>query len=95
MEDDMRSRLEELEKKRARLMQSGGLPAIEKQHNQGKLTARERIDKLLDSDSFVEFDLWAVPRKTGFDVDQRELPGETGVLGFSPTGLIIVPPPLP
>ncbi len=82
MEDDMRSRLEELEKRRARLMQSGGLPAIEKQHNQGKLTARERIDKLLDPGSFVEFDLWAIPRKTGFDIDRRELPGDGVITGY-------------
>ncbi len=82
MEDDMRSRLEELEKKRARLTQGGGLPAIEKQHAQGKLTARERIGKLLDTGSFVEFDLWALSRKTGFDIDQREFPGDGVITGY-------------
>jgi len=82
MEDNMRSRLEELEKRRSHLKQGGGSTAIEKQHAAGKLTARERIDKLLDPDSFVEFDLWALPRKTGFDVDQRELAGDGVITGY-------------
>jgi len=55
--DDMRKKLEELEQRRASLTQGGGSAQIEKQHQRGKLTARERIAKLLDPGTFVELDL--------------------------------------
>jgi len=46
--------LDELEKKRTRALEMGGAEKIKKQHDGGKLTARERIDRLLDPDSFLE-----------------------------------------
>ena len=55
----MSSRFSDLDQKRRELLLGGGAEKIEKQHRQGKLTARERLGLLLDPDSFVEFGLWA------------------------------------
>lgn len=79
---DMRQKLEELAQRRANLTQGGGPNQVERQHQKGKLTARERIAMLLDPDSFVELDLWAKSRMTGFDIDERELPGDGVVTGY-------------
>ena len=79
---DMKDRLEELSQRRAALMQGGGPRAVERQHRRGKLTARERLDILLDPDTFVELDLWAKPRITGFEIDGREPPGDGVITGF-------------
>ena len=79
---DMQDRLEELSQRRAALMQGGGPRAVERQHRRGKLTARERLDIFLDPDTFVELDLWAKPRITGFEIDGRELPGDGVITGF-------------
>jgi len=79
---DMREKLRELEERRAHLMQGCGPSAIEKQHKKGKLTARERLALLLDPGSFVELGLWAKPRMTGFDIDERELPGDGVITGY-------------
>ncbi len=77
--------IEEVEAKRKSLMQGGGAKAIERQHSRGKYTARERVELLLDEGSFTEFDLWRKPRITGYDIDQRELPGDGVITG---SGLI-------
>ena len=79
---DMREKLEELAQRRSALMQGGGAKAIARQHARGKLTARERIELFLDPGTFVELDLWAKPRMTGFDIDERELPGDGVITGF-------------
>ncbi len=55
----MSSRFSDLDQRRRELLLGGGAERIEKQHRQGKLTARERLGLLLDPDSFVEFGLWA------------------------------------
>jgi len=78
----MRERLDELNERREALQQGGGAKAVERQHARGKLTARERIIILLDPGTFMELDLWAKPRMTGFDIDQRELPGDGVITGF-------------
>ena len=46
--------MDELEEKRARALQMGGTEKVERQHDRGKFTARERIDRLLDPDTFLE-----------------------------------------
>jgi acetyl-CoA carboxylase carboxyltransferase component len=78
----MRDKLEELAQRRAFLTQGGGSREVERQHKRGKLTARERITMFLDPASFGELDLWAKPRTTGFDIDERELPGDGVVSGY-------------
>jgi len=63
-------------------VQSGGGPKeIEKQRSQGKKTARERIDLLLDKGSFHEFDFFAISRCLDFGMDQRRVPGDGVITG--------------
>jgi len=59
-----------------------GKDAIEKQHKRGKLTARERIDKLLDPGSFVELDEHVEHRCTLFGMEDRKFPGDGVVTGY-------------
>ena len=61
--------LAELEAKRERARLGGGQKRIDAQHAKGKLTARERIDLLLDNDSFEEWDMFVEHRCTDFDMD--------------------------
>jgi acetyl-CoA carboxylase carboxyltransferase component len=55
--------------------------AAEKQHNRGKLTARERIEALLDPDSFIELDAFAVHRSSNFGLDKRKPLGDGVITG--------------
>ncbi len=79
---DMRELLKKLEENRKRLEPGGGPADIEKQHNRGKLTAWERIQKLYDPGTFQEIGIWTQPMKTGFDIDQRELPRDSVIVGY-------------
>lgn len=79
----MLKKIREIEERKQRLLQMGGPKAIEKQHKAGKLTARERIDKLVDQGTFQEINLWISAIKTGFDIDEKELPGDAIVTGFA------------
>ena len=75
-------RLDELSRRRAQIEQGGGEKRIERQHSAGKLTARERIHKLLDEDSFVEIDAFVTHRATAFGMEKTEAPGEGVVTGY-------------
>jgi acetyl-CoA carboxylase carboxyltransferase component len=77
--DDLVFNLEE-KKKAIRGTEDKG--AIEKQHAKGKLTARERIDILLDPSSFQEFDLFVKTRSTYFDLDKKNIPSDGVVTGI-------------
>jgi acetyl-CoA carboxylase carboxyltransferase component len=68
--------------RRSHLLQGGGAKEVDRQHQQGKLTARERLARLFDEGTFQEIDLWIRPIKTGFDIDQRDLPGDAVITGF-------------
>lgn len=59
----------------------GGLDRIQKQHEAGKMTARERIEMLLDKGTFVEMDKLAVHRCTNFGMDKNHIPGDGVVSG--------------
>lgn len=78
--------LKNLEEKRTKLELGGGLEQIEKQHKLKKLTARERINLLLDQNSFTEFDLWLKNRCQDFNFPQQEFPGEGAVTGWGSVG---------
>jgi len=78
----MRKRIKELEARRLKLQQGGGPKEIERQHKRGKLTARERVNAFVDKDSFRESELWAKARKTGFDIDDRDFPGDGVITGY-------------
>ncbi|MDO4581061.1 MAG: carboxyl transferase domain-containing protein [Bacillota bacterium] len=76
------AKLEKLAAKREEVMLGGGEKKIEKQHQQGKMTARERIDALLDEGSFVELDQFVIHRGTEFGMDKTGAPGEGVVTGY-------------
>ncbi|HOA05990.1 MAG TPA: acyl-CoA carboxylase subunit beta [Candidatus Fermentibacter daniensis] len=75
-------KVEKLLKQREKAQEGGGLDRIEKQHALGKLTARERIELLLDEGSFEEFDMFVSHRCTNFGIDSRHFPGDGVVTGY-------------
>ena len=70
-----------LRKKRERIELGGGQERIDKQHAAGKLTARERVEKLVDRDSFQEIGLFAQHRATYFGMADKEMPADGVVTG--------------
>lgn len=70
-----------LRQKRNRILEGGGADRVKKQHESGKLTARERIDLLLDPGTFQEENVFVSHRNTGFGLDKQELPGDGVVTG--------------
>ncbi|MEN2974443.1 MAG: acyl-CoA carboxylase subunit beta [Candidatus Caldarchaeales archaeon] len=74
--------INELNDMRRKALIGGGLEAIEKQHQAGKLTARERINILLDKDSFIELDAFMMHRATEFGMDKRKVLGDGIVTGL-------------
>ncbi|MDQ0317639.1 acyl-CoA carboxylase subunit beta [Amorphus orientalis] len=78
----MKEILGELEARRAVARLGGGEARIEAQHKRGKLTARERLEILLDENSFEEFDMFVEHRCTDFGMDQTKYPGDGVVTGW-------------
>ena len=78
----MQAILEELERKRALARMGGGQARIERQHAKGKLTARERIDVLLDPGSFEEYDTFVAHRCTDFGMQDDRPMGDGVVTGW-------------
>jgi methylmalonyl-CoA carboxyltransferase 12S subunit len=74
-------KIRELEDKRAHLKDGGGKDRLEKQRKTGKLTARERVDRLVDSGTFQEIGLFAKHRATLFGMADKELPADGVVTG--------------
>ena len=74
--------IEQLERKRAAARLGGGEKRIAAQHNKGKLTARERIELLLDEGTFEEWDMFVEHRCTDFGMDDNEIPGDGVVTGY-------------
>jgi acetyl-CoA/propionyl-CoA carboxylase carboxyl transferase subunit len=72
----------ELKEQREQIMQGGGPKRIETQHAKGKLTARERISRLLDEGSFQEIDAYVTHRHSDFAMDEQRYPGDSVVVGF-------------
>ncbi|MEM8930138.1 MAG: acyl-CoA carboxylase subunit beta [Acidobacteriota bacterium] len=72
----------ELERRHAAARLGGGQARIDKQHAAGKLTARERIDLLLDGGSFVELDALVTHRCTDFGMERQKIPGDGVVSGY-------------
>ncbi|MDI3534266.1 MAG: methylmalonyl-CoA decarboxylase subunit alpha, partial [Thermosediminibacterales bacterium] len=75
-------KINELYERRKKIEQGGGQKRIEKQHKSGKLTARERLEKLLDEGSFKEIDAFVTHRSTDLGMDKVEAPGEGVVTGY-------------
>jgi len=74
--------IEELEQRRERARLGGGLARIDSQHKRGKLTARERLELLLDEDSFEEYDMFVEHRCTDFGMEENKVPGDGVVTGW-------------
>ena len=77
----MQDRIEVLRQRRERIVAGGGHARIDKQHSQGKLTARERIAELTDPGSFRETGMFAEHRATLFGMDGADLPADGVVTG--------------
>src|SRR5689334_13865337 len=78
----MREKLELLEKRRAESELGGGQKRLKAQHEKGKLSARERLDLLLDEGSFVELDRFVVHRSTDFGLEGEKYYGDGVVTGY-------------
>ncbi|MDJ0955276.1 MAG: acyl-CoA carboxylase subunit beta [Arenicellales bacterium] len=78
----MQEIIRQLEEKRAAARRGGGQERIEKQHGKGKLTARDRIDLLLDESSFEEWDMFVEHRCTDFGMADQQIPGDGVVTGY-------------
>src|SRR6476619_4024722 len=78
----MKDVLDELERRRAEARLGGGQARIDAQHKRGKLTARERIDLLLDECSFEEFDMYVEHTCTDFGMEKQKVPGDGVVTGW-------------
>ena len=75
-------RVEELRRRKDAAKVGGGAERIEQQHAKGKLTARERVDLLLDPGTFVETDLFVEHRASDFGMDKRRIAGDGVVTGY-------------
>ncbi|MEN6414313.1 MAG: carboxyl transferase domain-containing protein [Veillonellales bacterium] len=78
----VQEKIQDLKAKQAKIMQGGGTKKVEKQHARGKLTARERITKFFDEDTFVELDQLVAHRCTNFGMSAKEIPAEGVVTGY-------------
>src|SRR5438552_12980342 len=77
----MREKLELLERRIAESEQGGGDKRVKAQHAKGKLSARERLELLLDQGSFVELDRFVVHRSSDFGLDEQRIYGDGVVTG--------------
>src|ERR1051325_1912485 len=77
----IKSKLEALRERSVQAEQGGGTARVEKQHEAGKMTARERIEFLLDEGTFEEFDKLVVHRSRDFGLDKQLYPGDGVVTG--------------
>ncbi len=78
----MEDSIEELRELREEATKGGGEERIEKQHERGKMTARERIDYFLDEDTFTEFDQFRTHDCHNFDMEDEEFLGDGVVTGY-------------
>jgi methylmalonyl-CoA carboxyltransferase large subunit len=86
MADTMKAKVEELQRRRAQVMLGGGADKLDKHRASGKLTARERIEALVDPNSFQETGLFARHRATLFGMDGKDMPADGVVTGAAAIG---------
>ena len=77
----MKRIIKELEARRSAARGGGGQRRIDAQHKKGKLTARERLELLLDPGSFEEYDMFVEHRSSDFGMDGKRIPGDGVVTG--------------
>ena len=76
------NKLEDLRRRKEKIRLGGGEERIQKQHEKGKLTARERLHLLFDEGTFVELDAFVKHRCVNFGMEKKEAPGEGVVTGY-------------
>ena len=76
------NRLADLERLKEASRQGGGAERVEAQHKRGKLTARERLDILLDEGSFEEMDALVTHRSNEFGLEKQRIPSDSVVTGY-------------
>ncbi|NRB12316.1 MAG: methylmalonyl-CoA carboxyltransferase, partial [Candidatus Thalassarchaeum sp.] len=74
-------RIEDLRRRKTQAETGGGQARVTAQHAKGKMTARERVERLLDEDSFMEVDTLVEHRCRDFDMDRNVIPGDGVVCG--------------
>ncbi len=74
--------IEELKQKKQKVVQGGGEKRVAAQHSKGKMTARERLEILLDEGSFIEVGMFVKHRCTDFGMDEVDAPGEGVITGY-------------
>ena len=79
----MKEKINQLKKLREEAQKGGGVDKIKAQHEKGKLTARERIDLLVDEGSFSEIDMFVKHRTSDFNLDKQKILGDGVVTGFA------------
>ncbi|HVV46694.1 MAG TPA: carboxyl transferase domain-containing protein, partial [Bryobacteraceae bacterium] len=78
----MRAVLDQLDARREKARLGGGQKRIDAQHGKGKLTARERLEVLLDDGSFEEYDMFVTHRASDFGLAAQKVPGDGVVTGW-------------
>src|SRR5262249_24786497 len=78
----MKEIVDKLEARRAKAREGCGKARIEAQHKRGKLTARERVELLMDKGTFEEFDMFVEHRSSEFGMDKTKIPGDGVVTGW-------------
>ena len=79
---DVKKKNEELEKKQALVHQMGGDTSVKKQHEKGKLTARERVELFFDKGTFREVDLFVKHRSTNFGLERQVISSDGVITGY-------------
>ena len=78
----VQERIDLMNAKKEHILQAGGASRVAKQHAKGKMTARERIEKLFDEGTFVELDQFVKHRCTNFGQEKKDLPAEGVITGY-------------
>jgi len=78
----LEAKIKKLEELNAQAELGGGTDRIERQHAAGRMTARERIELLLDPGTFVELDKFVVHRCNDFDMEKQKVPGDGVITGY-------------
>ena len=81
----IQKRLEQLDRMRDEALAGGGSRKIERQHEKGKLTARERVELLLDPGTFREMDMFVVHRCEHFGMEKKRILGDGVITGYTAT----------
>ena len=82
MSHTLEQKLAELRRRNQAAAEGGGVARKERQHKEGKLSARERVELLLDEGTFEEFDRLVTHRSTDFNMDEQKVPGDGVVCGY-------------